>query len=57
MGAPFLHYEVTVYRAQQKSVRLRAVLSPVDEIELPWRALRDRNCWTPGWSSVVENEP
>lgn len=56
-GAPFRHFEVSVYRSRVHTVRMRALLSPTLEIEIPWRNLRNRKHWSPGWASVVENEP
>lgn len=54
LGGPYLHYEVIAYRTRDQNVRLRSLLSPPLEIEFPWRRLRDRERWTPGWASVVE---
>lgn len=57
LGAPYLHYEVVTYGSRTRLVCLRSLLSPALEIEFPWRDLRDRQYWLPGWTSVVEDEP
>ena len=49
---PYRHWEVLQVRAKAGTVRLRATLSADHELELPWRDLRNRDHWTPGWVST-----
>lgn len=44
------HYVVTVHRARTGEVELASVLLPEQVIRIPWRALRERTHWLPGWS-------
>jgi hypothetical protein len=44
------HYVVTVHRARTGEVELASVLLPDQVIRIPWRALRERTHWLPGWS-------
>jgi Tryptophan-rich protein (DUF2389) len=44
------HYVVTVHRARTGEVDLASVLLPGQVIRIPWRALRERTHWLPGWS-------
>ncbi|MHC4830763.1 MAG: TIGR02450 family Trp-rich protein [Planctomycetota bacterium] len=42
------HWVVTGFRPSEGVVSLRAVLTQREEL-LPWRELRDRSVWRPGW--------
>ena len=42
------HYEVVAFARRRGTVTLLAVLTGARR-ELPWRALRDRGRWAPGW--------
>ena len=48
----FRHWEVDVVRSRRGTVVLRATLDGARTIELPWRDLRNRADWTPGWTST-----
>ena len=53
------HWEVEEYRPNKKEVVLRASLDKAHKLYLPWRALRDRTQWVPGWThnaDVQEDE-
>lgn len=52
-----VHYEVTSFTPKRGLVRLRAVLDACIELELPWRALRDRERWLPGWATGQCQQP
>ncbi|MFB6374994.1 MAG: TIGR02450 family Trp-rich protein [Bradymonadaceae bacterium] len=42
------HWEVVRYAHEDGEVTLRAVLDG-ETVTIPWRELRDREVWTPGW--------
>ncbi|MEM1350353.1 MAG: TIGR02450 family Trp-rich protein [Myxococcota bacterium] len=46
---PHRHWEVESYRKKSKHVVLRATLDSAETLVLPWRELRDRSSWLPGW--------
>lgn len=48
------HWEVEVVREKAGLVRLRAALFREEVIEIPWRGLRDRADWMPGWQSTAD---
>lgn len=48
------HHEVVSFTRREGTVSLRPVLAPDEPVEIPWRDLRDRTRWVPGWVSVVE---
>lgn len=50
---PFRHWEVEVVQSKTGLVRLRAVLKADQILELPWRELRNRDEWEPGWLSTT----
>lgn len=52
-----MHFEVVEVNKRQGLLRLRAALRADVELLLPWRALRERHAWQPGWCSVVEPAP
>ncbi len=43
----YRHWEVE--RVDGDDAVLRAVLAPEVSLRVPWRQLRDRACWAPGW--------
>ena len=45
----YCHWEVIEHRKRAQEVVLRATLNKSAELIIPWRALRDRSLWTPGW--------
>ena len=45
--AAFVHYGCIARNAE--TVLLRSVLTPFDDLLLPWRDLRNVAVWTPGW--------
>ena len=48
------HYTVVEFRRRARTVVLEAALDQDVKLELPWRALRDRAHWQPGWVTVVD---
>lgn len=48
------HWEVEEYRPSRQEVVLRASLDKARKLCLPWRALRDREQWTPGWTHTEQ---
>ena len=46
----YRHWVISEHRKERGVVRARAVLDTAVEIELPWRELRDRALWEPGWT-------
>ena len=42
------HWEVVAYDADDEEVTLRAVIDG-ETVAIPWRQLRDRERWRPGW--------
>lgn len=51
-----LHWEVQAYAPKQGLLTLRAVLTGAEE-RVPWRELRDRERWLPGWVQPDAEEP
>lgn len=49
--ADWRHHHWTVVDRHDADVIVRAVLDPGCERRLPWRTLRDRGCWLPGWQT------
>ena len=47
-AVPYRHYVVTEVHATGEVV-LASVLAPASTLRLPWRELRDRAVWRPGW--------
>ena len=45
----YRHWEVIRHDKKRGEVVLRATLDREAELVLPWRALRDRAKWLPGW--------
>lgn len=45
--AAFVHYGCIARNAE--TVLLRSVLTPFDDLLLPWRDLRNVAVWAPGW--------
>ncbi len=43
------HWEVTARDPDEDEVTLRAVMDGETRV-VPWRQLRDRERWTPGWN-------
>ena len=43
------HWEVITHLKRRGEVVLRATLDERCTITIPWRELRDRERWTPGW--------
>lgn len=52
-AGPLRHFEVVAHNHKTGMVTLRPALEPDAGIELPWRELRDRARWSPGWLSLV----
>lgn len=48
------HWVVVAVRGD--AAELRSVLAPVVTHVLPWRALRDRGGWWPGWRALPPTE-
>jgi tryptophan-rich hypothetical protein len=46
----FCHWEVITFLKRKGEVELRATLDEDARVRLPWRELRDRARWVPGWS-------
>lgn len=46
----FRHWVISEHHKTRGVVRARAVLDTDVEIELPWRELRNRTLWEPGWT-------
>lgn len=46
------HWEVL--RVEGAEAELRSALDRLTTHRLPWRELRDRGQWTPGWISIEE---
>jgi tryptophan-rich hypothetical protein len=46
---PFCHWEVEALRPSTGVAVLRATLDPHHKLLIPWRELRDRARWLPGW--------
>jgi tryptophan-rich hypothetical protein len=51
-ACPLHHYEVRHVDARG-TVELFAVLQPQVVQRIPWRSLRDRGAWQPGWTSTA----
>ena len=51
LSCDLAHWEVEGYQPRAGLVVLRASLSPERKLILPWRQLRDRAQWTPGWTT------
>lgn len=45
----FRHWEVSSFDKSSSDVVLFAVLDKSTKIRFPWRDLRDRDLWEPGW--------
>ena len=45
----FCHWEVTSYSKKKGVVVLMATLDTSTRVTIPWRELRDREQWEPGW--------
>lgn len=43
------HWEVIEHRKRAQAVVLRATLDAATTLVIPWRDLRDRERWVPGW--------
>jgi tryptophan-rich hypothetical protein len=43
------HWEVVRYAEEEDEVTLRAVIDG-ETVTIPWRDLRDREVWKPGWA-------
>ncbi len=48
---PERHWQAVAFEAREGVLTLEAVLT-ARRVELPWRALRDRAEWLPGWTSL-----
>ncbi|MEZ4398442.1 MAG: TIGR02450 family Trp-rich protein [Kofleriaceae bacterium] len=48
----YRHWQIVARRGDV--VELAAVLAPHERRQLPWRGLRDRAVWLPGWRPVVD---
>jgi tryptophan-rich hypothetical protein len=46
------HYEVIAFSKRGGWVEMRPALEPSALLRRPWRELRDREAWLPGWVSV-----
>ncbi len=46
----YCHWEVVTFLKRKGEVELRATLDEETLVRIPWRALRDRTRWVPGWS-------
>ena len=46
---PYAHYEVVAFRKKRGEVELMATLDRSSRVVAPWRELRDRSRWEPGW--------
>lgn len=51
LPSDWTYHHWTVVARLDDDVIARAVLDPTCERRLPWRALRDRACWLPGWQT------
>lgn len=45
----YRHWEVVRHEKKRGEVVLRATLDRDVELSFPWRMLRDRSRWLPGW--------
>lgn len=45
---PYCHW--IVIEVSRGEVELQAILAPAARVRLPWRGLRERPRWEPGWS-------
>ncbi len=50
----YRHWEIVERHGDD--VVLAAVLERACRHRVPWRALRDRAVWEPGWQRIVEND-
>jgi tryptophan-rich hypothetical protein len=46
---PFKHWEVMSFAKKSGQLTLFAILEKATTIQIPWRELRDREKWEPGW--------
>ena len=46
----YRHWEVDVLHKRAGEVELRAALDRAARLLIPWRSLRDRSQWEPGWT-------
>ena len=49
------HWTVQAFAPRKGVVTLEAVLT-ARQLSLPWRALRERSAWEPGWIRLDEEE-
>lgn len=52
---PYAHYEILEFRKKTGEVELRATLDRSSRVLAPWRELRDRSRWEPGWGACVKD--
>ncbi len=47
---PYTHWEVLSFAKKSGELTLFAILEKTTTIQIPWRELRDRETWEPGWN-------
>lgn len=47
---PHRHWQAHTFKKKSGQLVLRAVLDASVEVTIPWRELRDRDLWEPGWT-------
>lgn len=51
------HWQAHTFMKKSGMIVLRAVLEASVEVTIPWRELRDRQLWEPGWSKCERADP